>query len=128
MYQCLGARRTAGHINIHRYNMVGAFHYTICIIKERTTAGGAGAHGYYILRVGHLVVQTLKHRGHFVYYGACYNYYIGLAWSGAGYLKTETAPVVFCRSGAHHFNSAATGAEYKWPQRVRPGRSEEHTH
>src|SRR5262245_5593678 len=98
--------------------MVRAFHHRISIIKEGTSTGGACTHSNHIFRVSHLVVQSFQYGSHFVDNRSGDNDHVSLAGSGPCHFKSETAPVIFGRGGAHHFNSTATCSKNQWPQRV----------
>ncbi len=57
--------RTARNVNVYRNNLRDTAHHIVGVL-ERTARDGATAYSYNILRLSHLVVETLEDRSHLV--------------------------------------------------------------
>ena len=85
---------------------------------ERTARDGTATDGYYILRLRHLVVQTLEHRYHLVYDGAETEDYVCLTRRVTRNLPAETRKVESCRSEAHKLDTATRSGKRQGPHRI----------
>ena len=80
--------RTARNVNVYRNNLRDATHHVVRVF-ERTARDGATAHSYNILRLSHLVVETLEDRSHLVCDGTGTHDEVGLTWRVTCYLEAE---------------------------------------
>ena len=115
--KCFRARRASRNVYIYRENFVYSVQYMIGFF-ERASAYGASTYGDHVFWVGHLIVQTFQYRSHFVGDCTAYHDHICLPWTGTGYFKPEAGHVVTRGTQCHEFDTATTGCESKWPQRI----------
>ena len=115
----LGPGRAAGHVDVDRDDLVDALGHRVAV-PVRPAAVGARAHRDHVLRLGHLLVETLDRRGHLVGDGAGDDDQIGLARAGRQRDDAETHHVVARRAeGRTHLDRAARQAPLVHPQAVR---------
>src|SRR5690348_4859831 len=90
--ESFGARRAAGDVNVNRNYLVYALHDGVII--EDAAGGGTGAHRDGPLGFGHLRVELLDHRSHFLRDASGDDHQIGLAWRTAKNFGAEARNIV----------------------------------
>ena len=113
--ECFRTRRATGNVDIHRQNLVHTVHHVIGFL-ERASADGTAAYGYYIFRIGHLVVKTFQNGSHLVGYCSANHNHVCLARTGTGYLEPEARHIVAGCAEGHEFDTATAGCKRKRPQ------------
>ena len=98
--------RTSRNIHVYRNNLRNTAYHVVRVL-ERTARDSATTYSYNILRLSHLVVQTLEDRSHLVGDGTGTHYEVGLTWRVTCYLEAEAREVV---AGATHCHKLDTTA------------------
>src|SRR5437870_2429549 len=115
MNQHLGSRGTTWNVDVDGNDLVDAL--DDCIIIKDTARGGARAHRYHPLWLGHLIVDAPQHGCHFSGNASGNNHYVSLSWAGAKYFRPKSSEIVSAAGRIHHFDCAASQAEGCRPQR-----------
>src|SRR4051794_8758136 len=115
VHERLGPRRAAGHVHVHRHELVGR---DDGVVVEHAHRARARAHGDRPLGLEHLVVDAPDDRGHLDADAAAEDQEVGLARGGAEGLEAEARHVDAGGDEAHHLDRAAREAEGGGEQRV----------
>src|SRR5438477_470987 len=103
--QRLGTGRAAGYVDVHRHELVDALADRVGVLEE-AAAGGAGAHGDDVLRLGHLLVEQAAALGHLVGQGSGDDHQVALARRRPGD-GSESVDVRPRTAGLHQLDPAA---------------------
>src|SRR6185437_7496547 len=114
--QHLRTRRAAGNVNVHGNHLVHALHNRVII--EHAAGSRAHAHRNHPLRLGHLIVELLDHRRHFLRNAPRDDHQVRLPRRAAKNFRAESRHVESRRREAHHLNRAT-----RQPKRHRPNRT-----
>ena len=123
LHQGLRARRAAGHVNVHRQELVHPLHHAVDV--EHTPGIGAGAHGNDPLRLQQLIVEVLHHGGHLAKHGASDDDQVRLSRRRPNHFRAKARHVVAGGERGGHFHVAAGEAEVERPQGMCPPPSDE---
>ncbi|MNY20555.1 hypothetical protein D3C86_1540410 [compost metagenome] len=118
MQEGLGPWRTAGHIDVHRKELVDPLDHRVDVVHAAGV--GAGAHGYYPFGLEHLLVEALDDRRHLDEAGAGDDHEVGLARGRTNDFGTEAGDVMGRGEGCGHLHVAAGKAEIVRPQGILP--------
>src|SRR5688572_11196159 len=117
--QRLGAGRTAGDVDIHRYEPVDPLEHIVALF-EGSAGNRTRAHRDAILGLGHLIPQSHDLRCHLFGDGAGNDKQIRLARRRPKHFGAETRDVEARHRGRDHFDRATREAKLQGPHRVAP--------
>jgi len=110
--------RAAGHIDIHRQDLINTLDHTVHIIHAAGIR--AAAHGDNPAGLGHLFIKTQHRRCHLLENRTRYHHQVGLARGAAQDFGAEAGDIVPGSKRGHHFNETAGQAEEHRPEGIGP--------
>src|SRR5208282_2330341 len=114
--QLLGARRTAGNIDIHGNDLIHALHQRV--IVENATGSRARPHRYDPLRFRHLLPKLANYGSHFLRYAPGDDHQVRLPRRRPEYFGAEARDIEARCAHRHHFNGAAGEPKCHRPDRT----------